>query len=110
MKKGLLNLINIDIKKYINFKIKFIYFIIVLLLNCDSDSSLSPTWYTTINFPLTSEEIFFSDIIAECDYSTEETCILDDSNQCGWNDSDCINHVFSLTLNLERQSRSNVHR
>ena len=103
MKKVLLNLINTDIKKYISFKINFIYFFIVLLLNCDSDSSLSPTWYTTINFPLTSEEILFNDIISECSYTTEESCLLDDSNQCAWNGIDCINQVFSLSVSDNEQ-------
>ena len=96
MKKDPLNLINTGID-YIKFiKNFFFYIIAVFFLGC-SDDSLSPTWYTTINLPLTSTDIFFSDIVADCIYENEILCNSDLSNQCLWETDQCINNLFSFT-------------
>ena len=90
MKKDLLNLINIDIdfiKLIFYRKINFFYIIAIFSLSCD-DNAVGPTWYTTINLPLISTEILFSDMVAECDLSDSLTCTEDPSKQCSWNDVD----------------------
>ena len=100
MKKVHLNQINIGIR-YI--KLVFIYLIAFLFTNCN-DSSFSPSWYTTINLPLTSSEILFSDIVSNCEYSDESSCNSDLSNQCIWqldenypSNGNCLNNLFSFT-------------
>ena len=99
MKKDLLNLINTDIdfiKLIFYRKIIFFYIVAIFFLSCD-DNVVTPTWYTTINFPLTSTELLFSDMVAECDLSDSLTCTEDPSNQCNWNGYECNNEVFSLS-------------
>ena len=80
MKKVRLSQINIGIR-YI--KLVLIYLVAFFFTNCN-DSSFSPTWYTTINLPLTSSEILFSDIVSNCEYFDESSCNSDLSNQCAW--------------------------
>ena len=100
MKKVHLNQINIGIR-YI--KLVLIYLVAFFFTNCN-DSSFSPSWYTTINLPLTSSEILFSDIVSDCEYIDESSCNSDLSNQCAWEvdidnnlDGNCYNNLFSFT-------------
>ena len=100
MKKVRLSQINIGIR-YI--KLVLIYLVAFFFTNCN-DSSFSPTWYTTINLPLTSSEILFSDIVSNCEYFDESSCNSDLSNQCAWEvdlnnslDGNCYNNLFSFT-------------
>ena len=100
MKKVHLNQINIGIR-YI--KLVLIYLVAFFFTNCN-DSSFSPSWYTTINLPLTSSEILFSDIVSDCEYFDESSCNSDLSNQCAWEvdidnslDGNCYNNLFSFT-------------
>ena len=76
MIKVLLNLINIGID-YIKLiflrKMIFFYFLAIFFYNCN-DSSTAPTWYITINLPLTSTEILFSDIVDDCNHEDEFSC------------------------------------
>ena len=103
MKKDLLNLINIDIdfiRLIFYRKITFFYIIAIFSLSCD-DNVVAPTWYTTINLPLISTEILFSDIVNDCNQEDEESCNSNLSNQCIWDGFECNNEIFSLTPYLE---------
>ena len=100
MKKVRLSQTNIGIR-YI--KLVLIYLVAFFFTNCN-DSSFSPTWYTTINLPLTSSEILFSDIVTDCEYFDESSCNSDLSNQCAWEvdmdnslNGNCYNNLFSFT-------------